>query len=113
MIAVRTLDDGRRTLRIGDGPIAVELTDPASALKLHEWNGWVFASGLFALHDTHGFPLAESIIECYRRRWLPCLNDFRACALRAGWSKETIERTIAEALQDAGSMIPVEQPRGA
>lgn len=63
-----------------------------------------YACGLFRLHDEKGFSLTDSLIECNRRGWKPCLQQFRADALRAGWSREKIEQTVSAALADASSV---------
>jgi hypothetical protein len=63
-----------------------------------------YPDGLFAMHDQEGFSLADSLIQCNRLGWEPCLGQFRADALRAGWSRAKIEQVISGALADSASM---------
>jgi len=62
--------------------------------------GRVYVSGLFRLHDEVGFPLPCAIDECRKRGEVPCLAQFKADAIRAGWTADRADRVIAEALAD-------------
>lgn len=104
------LPSGMAVVRVAD-VTAMRLTPKDSLLKLWEYNGTVWASGLFKLHDQVGFSLTDSLIECQRRGWKPCLNDFRAEARRAGWEPERIDRTIESAISDAKAMSTSPPPQ--
>lgn len=73
----------------------------ANPLRLFEHSGVTYATGLFALHDTHGFSLADSIIECNRRGWYPCVEQFFYDALKAGWSRDKARQVVDGARADA------------
>ena len=77
------------------------LSGVGSPLKLWEHGGKVYAAGLFKLMDQEGFSLADSLIECKKRGWYPCLDQFRGDALRAGWSREKIDQVIKSAIADS------------
>jgi hypothetical protein len=91
-ITIDPFNDGRTVTRFGD---------KSGAPLLFEYGGRFFATNLFKLHDTHGFPLANSVDECRRRGWVPCLDQFIADAIRAGWPRERAQRTVDEAKADA------------
>lgn len=61
-----------------------------------------FVDGLFKMHDQEGFSLADSLMECRKRGWKPCLRQFVADALAAGWSRERAEREVQNAKADSG-----------
>jgi len=64
----------------------------------------VYACGLFRMHDEVGFSLSDSLIECKKRKYRPCLAQFRADAIRAGWGDSQIELTISNAVLAANTM---------
>ena len=70
-------------------------------LTVWKYKDLLLAANLFALHDQQGFPLSESLRQCKRFNLIPCIDQFRHDASRAGWSKEKIERTIQEAEIDS------------
>ena len=59
------------------------------------------ASGLFAMHDQEGFPLADSLLQCKLRGWSVNWPDYYAAAHAAGWSFRKTSRMVAEAIRDA------------
>lgn len=77
---------------------------------LFEHGGKFYATNLFKLHDTHGFPLANSLIECRVRGWHPCTQQFVSDAIRAGWPKDRAERVLRESLADSESCPAQTQP---
>lgn len=97
------LPSGMAVVRVADR-VAVRTTPKDSILRIWEYNGVRWASGLFRLHDQEGFQLADSLIECKRRGLRPCLLDFHAEALRAGWESDHINRVIESAVADAAAM---------
>lgn len=46
------------------------------------------ATGLFTMHDTYGFPLMMSIVQCDERGLCPDLFGFVADAEAAGWPRQ-------------------------
>lgn len=72
--------------------------------SLFGYKGKIYASNLFKLHDTVGFPLSASLYECDKRDWYPCLAQFVCDALMSGWPKARAERIVAEAIADSGCM---------
>lgn len=58
--------------------------------------------GLFRLHDAHGLPLSISlgIAKDKGGNLFASLEAFVADAKAAGWSGETISRTVGEAVRD-------------
>jgi hypothetical protein len=67
------------------------------------WNshgGPIFA-GLFKMHDTVGFSLADSIAECRRHGCTPSLPSFVADAVLAGWPAERAIDKVIENRHDA------------
>jgi len=81
--------------------LALRRKDGALKLFRDLGTGKLYASGLFKLHDEIGFPLSFSLGECRKRGWEPCLMQFKADAIRAGWSPVRAERVIREAKADA------------
>jgi hypothetical protein len=69
-------------------------------LKFWMRDGEVLVSGLFEMLDQEGFPLSASLTQCKKHGFTPCIDDFKARATLAGWSKEKINRTIGEAMAD-------------
>lgn len=78
-----------------------QLTDAGQLPILHRYGGKVYASGLFQLYDQEGIHPTDSVAMCRQRGWVPCLSDFRACALRAGWKREKIDAILAEVPADS------------
>ncbi len=70
---------------------------------LFQFNGVTYATNLFKLHDTHGFSLTDSMCECRRRGWFPCVGQFIADAIRAGWPRDRAERIVRESQADSAS----------
>lgn len=70
-------------------------------LRILEYSGVRFCDGLFRMHDEQGFSLTDSLQQCKRLGLVPCIHQFEAEALAAGWSREKVERTIKEAMTDA------------
>jgi len=70
-------------------------------IELHRYGGVTYATGLFRLHDEVGFPLACSIDECHKRGWKPCLLQFKADAIRAGWTADKARAVVREAVADS------------
>jgi hypothetical protein len=70
---------------------------------MHPKHG-TYASGLFRLHDEQGFSLTDSLVACRERNWKPCVSQFKADALLAGWSREKIEQVVTAATNDAASV---------
>ena len=54
------------------------------------------------MHDTHGFPLSESIAYCMENGAVPCLEQFVMGAIRAGWPRDRAERIVREGKADGG-----------
>ncbi len=79
---------------------------PLVLWRHHRHGAW--ATGLFRLHDEIGLSLADSLIECKKRGWQPCLGQFRADALKAGWASATIDQMISVAIADASCVSPQE-----
>jgi hypothetical protein len=82
--------------------VATAETVRGSPMAVWEHGGKKYCSGLFRMHDEKGFSLTDSLIECQKRGWVPCLLEFRAEALRAGWSREKISGFLQEAAADSG-----------
>lgn len=82
--------DGEKVLKVDNSP-----------LKIFVYKGQKFASGLFQMHDEQGFSLTDSLQQCKRFGLVPCIHEFEAEALAAGWSREKVDRTIKEAMTDA------------
>lgn len=76
-------------------------------------NGDIYATQLFKMHDTMGFPLVYSILECRKRGWIPCLEQFVVDAARAWTNEQTswanasakARKIVDEAVRDAQSII--------
>lgn len=64
--------------------------------------GKAVMGGLFAMADTHGFPLEDSIGLCVQLGCCPGLYDYIESAMRAGWSKEKAVKRVIAACRDAG-----------
>lgn len=62
-------------------------------------------TGLFEMADTHGIPLADSLIVCDGKGWRPGLLDFCIHAVRAGWELAKAIQRVKTAYQDAGMHI--------
>lgn len=75
-------------------------------LVLNEYGGKIFASGLFAMMDQEGFPLSASIDQCRDLGWHPCLEQFIADAMRAGWTRTKAVDRVREACTDSGWPVP-------
>lgn len=73
-------------------------------LRLWDYGGRTLADGLFRMHDEVGFSLTDSLIECRKRGWTPCLDQFRADAIRAGWKRERAQQVIDAAIADAAGI---------
>lgn len=82
--------------------IATRFGEKSDAPLLFGHGGKMYATNLFKLHDTLGFSLADSLAECAKRGWIPCVQQFLCDALRAGWPRERAERIIKEAMADSG-----------
>src|SRR5271170_7393597 len=76
----------------------------AGPLKIWSYGGKLYASGLFKMADQEGFSLCDSIVQCRERGIIPCLGDFRAEAIKAGWARDKIDEIIKSALADAGGL---------
>lgn len=61
-------------------------------------DGTPVIGGLFQMHDTMGFPLGQSILECQKRGWVVSLGRFCFDAIKGGWSMRKIKTTIREAI---------------
>lgn len=81
--------------------IAIRLNGKESCPLLFEYDGKIYATNLFKMHDTHGFPLSNSLVECKKYDWYPCVEQFVLDAVRAGWPKERAERVLREAIADS------------
>ena len=81
-----------------DEPIKYKV--PGNPLTIWKWRGQLMVDGLFRMHDEKGFSLTDSLIECKKRNLIPCLDQFRADALKAGWSNDKIDRVIGESSSD-------------
>ena len=66
--------------------------------------------GLFAMADTHGIALSDSIMLCVERGWCPGLYDYIDSAMRSGWSRQKAVNRVVVACRDAG--FPVSQVVG-
>lgn len=87
------------TMRIGES-VATRLGPKDKLPRLIEYRGAIMCDGLFRLHDERGLPLVVMLDECRKRGWKPCLQQFVADAIKAGWPRERAERVIAEAQAD-------------
>jgi hypothetical protein len=97
-------------MQLNDGPMSLVFGDSVfnrmgakdDLPRLWEHNGVIFCDGLFRLHDERGFSLTDSLLECKRRGFRPCLMAFQLEAARAGWTREKADKVIADAKADAG-----------
>ena len=64
-------------------------------------------SELFLLHDTHGFPLSESIIQARMRGLAVDLFAFARAALAAGWTSLRTQGVIRSAIAEADASCPL------
>ncbi len=62
---------------------------------------------LFELHDTHGFPLANALIEARKRGMGSDLIGFALAALKAGWSSLRVQAVLREAIFEADEIQPL------
>ncbi len=62
-----------------------------------------FVTGLFYMHDTEGFALTDSLFQCKKTGLTPCLRQFVADAILAGWTYDKAVRVVREALVDSMS----------
>ncbi len=92
-------DTPMSTPTIVNGAVSFQSKD--APLQLWEYKGVIYASKLFRMHDQIGFSLTDSLIECKKRGMVPCLGEFRADALRAGWSVQKIEQVISTSQADS------------
>ena len=74
------------------------MTNPLRLVKRP--SGQIFCTGLFAMHDTFGFPLACSLHECRLRGWIPCVRQFVADAICSGWERAKAEVVVADAVAE-------------
>lgn len=79
----------------------VRVSEKDAPLLLFVYNGKTYATNLFKMHDQEGFPLAMSLIECRNRGWIPCVEQFRADAIKSGWTRERAERVMREGVIDS------------
>ena len=63
-------------------------------------------TGLFALADTHGFSLTDSILECRKRNIAPGFPAYVCDAVLAGWPVDRAIARVSEALRDCGENLP-------
>lgn len=61
--------------------------------------------GLFAMHDTIGFSLADSILVCRKWGGTPSIVSFVADAIKAGWPAERAIKVTMSNLIDAGDFV--------
>ena len=64
------------------------------------------ACGLFALADTHGYPLADSIAQCRTHKFAPGLIAYVCDAVLSGWTVDRAVRVVRDALRDLGEQMP-------
>lgn len=84
-----------------DAPVVIRTGEKDSPLLLFSYQGRTFATNLFRMHDQEGFSLTDSFVECRKRGWHPCIQQFVADALRAGWPRDRAERIVREAERDS------------
>lgn len=66
-------------------------------------DGALVMGGLFQMHDTYGFCLADSLMMCQKLGFIPGIYNFIICAMNAGWKKSKIKRTVKDSIIDAYS----------
>ena len=64
--------------------------------------GKMVIAGVFAMHDTFGFLLADSLMAAKTRGYEISLPSFVADAIVAGWKKNRAIQKVKEALNDIG-----------
>jgi len=63
------------------------------------------AYGLFAMMDTYGFPLSDSILICEQTMVVPGLPAFACDAVLAGWKPEKAVSVVCDALRELGRPV--------
>ena len=92
-----TVSPDGRTVNIA-GEVATRLAD--GVLKVWEWRGRKFASGLGTMYVEQGFPLSMSFDECARRGWTPCLKSTVHDMMACGMDREKAEQLVRDGLAD-------------
>lgn len=63
--------------------------------------------GLFKLQDTYGYPLSDSLNECFDKGYLPNLENYIGEALLHNWTDDKISEYLINGYSDSKFGKPI------